>query len=166
MASPPQNTEQLLSRWHRRLREVQFSHYEAAKPLSRANYWLGVPVVVLCTFVGTAVFATLEKQVDVRLQILAGSLSVAAAVLSSLQTFLRLPERAEKHRTVAARAGGLRREIEQLLATQPVKAIAEEKLDRLREEIDTIAEDAPEVSAKIWARANKLMYGTPHDKVR
>jgi hypothetical protein len=164
MALIPKTTEDLLRSWHRRLRETQFCHYEATKPLAHANYWLGVPVVVLTTFVGTSVFATLEKRVEPRIMILIGMLSVGAAVLASLQTFLRLSERAEKHRTVAARAGSVRREIEQLLAIQSNETVTQEKLDRLREEIDKIAEDAPSVSDKTWARAKRLLYKTPDDQ--
>jgi hypothetical protein len=164
MALIPKTTEELLTSWHRRLRETQFCHYEAAKPLAHANYWLGVPVVILTTFVGTSVFATLEKQVELRIRILIGIVSVGAAVLASLQTFLRLSERAEKHRTVAAHAGSVRREIEQLLAIQSKETITQEKLDRLRAEIDKIAEDAPSVRDRTWARAKKMLYETADDK--
>jgi hypothetical protein len=71
---------------------------------SRLNYLLGVPVVVLTTFVGTSVFATLQEDVNTSLRILVGAVSVFAAVLASLQTFLRYPERAEKHR-IAGKIG-------------------------------------------------------------
>ena len=162
MEALPKNTNELLMNWHRRLRETQFSHYEAAKPLSHAIYWLGIPVVVLSTFVGTSVFATLQEQVDIRLRVLVGFLSVAAAVLASLQMFLRFSERAEQHRTIAARAGSLRREVEQLLATTP-QEVAEDKLNSLRAEMDKLAEDAPSVSEKIWARTNKILY-EPQDR--
>jgi hypothetical protein len=162
MGALAKNTNELLMNWHRRLRETQFSHYEAAKPLSHAIYWLGIPVVVLSTFVGTSVFATLQEQVDIRLRVLVGFLSVAAAVLASLQMFLRFSERAEQHRTIAARAGSLRREVEQLLATTP-QEVAEDKLNSLRAEMDKLAEDAPSVSEKIWARTNKILY-EPQDR--
>jgi len=156
MAITPQSTQDLLTSWHRRLRETQFCQYEAAKPLAHANYWLGIPVVVLSTFVGTSVFATLEKQVDMGVRITIGIISVAAAVLASLQTFLRLSERAEKHRAVAARVGSIRREIEQLLATEATQTtLAQDRLDRLREQINKLAEDAPSVSDRIWERAKR-----------
>lgn len=85
-----------------------------------------------------------------------GIISVAAAVLASLQTFLRLSERAEKHRAVAARVGSIRREIEQLLATEATQTtLAQDRLDRLREQINKLAEDAPSVSDRIWERAKR-----------
>ena len=37
----PKNTLELLNDWHRRVRESQHAHYEAAKGLSGAHYWLG-----------------------------------------------------------------------------------------------------------------------------
>lgn len=93
---------------------------------------------------------------DVCLRVFIGLLSVSAAVLASLQTFLRFSERAEKHRTIAARAERLRREVEQLLATTPQK-VAEDKLNSLRAEMDKLAEDAPAISDKTWKRTKKIL---------
>src|SRR5688572_31475993 len=157
MTNTPHLTYELLTKWSQRVRETQFCQYEASKPLAYANYWFGVPVVVLSTVVGTSVFATLEKQVDMSVRITIGIISVAAAVLASLHTFLRLAERAEKHRAVAVRAGSIRREIEQLLAIHASESVvAQDRLDRLRERIDKLAEDAPSVSDKIWNRAKRV----------
>ena len=44
---PARSNEELLLRWLRRLRESQFSHYEEASRLSRYNFFLGVPVVIV-----------------------------------------------------------------------------------------------------------------------
>ena len=114
---PPSSTEELLQDWYRRARENQFAHYEAIKPLSSGNYKLGIPVAILSGLVGTSIFATLETdQADISLRIVFGIISILAAVLASLQTFLRLSERAEKHRAVAVRYGALRRELETAIA--------------------------------------------------
>jgi hypothetical protein len=56
----------------------------------------------------------------------------------------------------------LRREVEQLLATTP-QEVAEDKLNNLRAEMDKLAEDAPSVSEKIWARTKKTLY-EPQDR--
>ena len=153
---PPASTEELLQDWYRRAREAQFALYEAAKPLSRANYNLGIPVALLSAFVGTSIFATLQKdQADTRLRILIGIISVLAAVLASLQTFLRLSERAEKHRAAAVRYGALRRELEAAIAKG---GPYEDKLVAgVREKLDSISSDSPEIPARVWTKVEKLL---------
>ena len=149
------STEELLRAWFRRLRESQFSHYEAAKSLEGYTYWLGLPAILLSTFVGTSVFAALGRSVDPRLQINVGLVSVAAAMLSSIQTFLRFSERAEKHRSVAARYGALRREIEEILAQGG--EMPGGSLSALRGKIDELAESAPNIPTRIWTKTQRTM---------
>lgn len=149
------STEELLEDWYRRLRYAQYAHYEAAKAFDRMNYWLGIPVVVLSTFVGTSVFASLGKLVNPTVQISIGLVSVLAATLASLQTFLRFSERAEKHRIAASKYGSLRREIEELLAADA--SISRDAVTSLRQGIDRLAEDAPHVPSKIWSRRQTVL---------
>jgi peptidoglycan hydrolase CwlO-like protein len=156
--SPPDSVDELLKRWHKRLRESQFAHYESAKMLSRANLGLGIPVVIFSTLVGTSVFATIQSNPNLLIQITLGLLSMVAAVLASLQTFFRYSERAEKHRGVGARYGAIRREIEQVIANpQTEYSNAKETLDSLRTKIDSLADEAPEVSSQTWKRVLKQL---------
>jgi hypothetical protein len=147
--------EQLLADWRRRARESQFAHYEAVKPLVRANTSFGVVAVVLSTFVGTSLFATLESQSTSSFRLLIGFISVLAAVLSSLQTFLRYSERAEKHRAAGARFGSLRREIELVQAKGP--PYDEARIETLREKLDSISSEAPEISEIVWKKTEALL---------
>ena len=103
---------QLLKDWRARAGTSSEAHYVLATSLVRSNIRFGVPVVALTTLVGTTVFATLQKpDVNLGLRIAVGMISVLAAVLASLQTFLRFGERAEKHRVAAERWASIRREI-------------------------------------------------------
>ncbi len=109
-------TKDLLNDWHRRVRESQHAHYEASKSLSGSHYWLGCPVVILSTFTGTSVFATLTSQPHLYFKIFVGIVSVLAAVLAAIQTLFKFSERSEKHRSVAVRYGAIRRDIEYLIS--------------------------------------------------
>jgi hypothetical protein len=146
----------LLERWLKRAREGLFQHYAASERYNSLNLWLGVPVIVLTTLVGTAVFASLQKQVEPKIQIGVGLISVAAAVLSGLQTFLQFSERAERHRVTGARYSAIRREIELMLAvsnaSDPIDA---GKLEALLKKIDELGNEAPSISAHIWRLAEK-----------
>ena len=114
---PPQDVKELVLAWLRRARESQMAHYEMANVLSRRSQWLGVPVILITAIVGTSVFASIAAEpIAVEAKVVVGLLSVFAAVLSSLQTFFKFSERAEKHRAFAARYGAVRREIEALFA--------------------------------------------------
>jgi hypothetical protein len=79
----------------------------------------------------------------------------AQKLLSSLQTFLRFSERAEKHRAVAARYGSLRREIEVLQAGgDPYDPM---KIDSLRDKLDSISNEAPELTERTWKRTEAIL---------
>ena len=83
----------------------QIANYAAVNRFSAINYCLGVPAVIASAAVGTAVFGSLNENLEVWARILVGVTSFAAAVLTSLQTFLKFDERASKHRSAAAEYG-------------------------------------------------------------
>jgi hypothetical protein len=151
----------LLGDWQRRAAVSQDAHYVRATRLTKFNVWFGVPVVALTTFVGTSVFATLQEDVRTDLRILVGSVSVLAAVLASLQTFLRFQERAEKHRAAAELWSAIRREIDEMLALHP-DYLAEQSdpkayLDELRNRMDQVSAQSPEIGDRDWSKADSKL---------
>ena len=148
--------ENLLTDWYRRIRFAQFAHYEAAKSYDRMNYGLGIPVVILSTFVGTSVFANIVSTVDARFQILIGLVSVVAASLASLQTFFRFSEKAEKHRTAASKYGALRREIEEIMVLCNQEEL-KDSISNLRSRLDKLSEEAPHIPHQIWAKRKTVL---------
>ena len=152
-----QTVLELLRDWDRRAAASAETHYNHAARLSSRNVQLGIPVVALSTFVGTSVFATLQEDVPPYLRILVGGISVTAAVLASLQTFLRFAERAERHRVAADSWSAIRREISQMLALHPTylasRGDPQKYLDGLRRRMDEVAATAPEMGERLWSRA-------------
>jgi len=146
----------LLHDWCRRADASAETHYAMANRLSSSNIVLGVPVVVLTTFVGTSVFATLQENVATGLRIVVGVVSVLAAVLASLQTFLRFGERAEKHRVAAEKWAAIRREITEMLALHPTylasRGDPKDYLDKLRTRMDEVSTQSPEMPDRRWGR--------------
>ncbi|MEU5965908.1 SLATT domain-containing protein [Micromonospora parva] len=143
--------DKLLQTWLRRAREGQHSHHEAGKFLKRANYWLAVPVIVITTALGTGAFATLTSNVPGLLKITFGVLSIAAAILSALQIHLRFPERAEKHKTLGAQYGNVRRRIEAILATpHQERGDRQSLLDEVRGRFDALSSEGDVVSRRIF----------------
>jgi hypothetical protein len=139
----------------------QDAHYGIATRLTKYNIWFGVPVVALTTLVGTSVFATLQKDVRTDLRIAVGLVSVIAAVLASLQTFLRFQERGERHRAAAEHWAQIRRETKQMLALHP-DYLAERTdpktyLDALRDKMDRVSSQSPEIGERDWQRSRKKL---------
>jgi hypothetical protein len=149
----------LLQDWGNRAAASASTHYLIAGRLAKYNVMLGVPVVMFTTFVGTSVFATLQDERSVPFAITVGMVSVAAAVLASLQTFLRFSERAEKHRVAATRWGAIRREIALMIALHPTypesRGDPKKYLDNLRERMDKLSAESPEMGERTWTRRQR-----------
>lgn len=146
---PPETPSDLLLAWIRRARESQFAHYVQATRFRRAGFWLGIPVIAITTVVGTAAFASISDEASSNeAKIIVGLFSVLATVLSSLQTFMKLPEKAELHRSFGARYGAIRRKLEQVYAERDGQQIPHQVLSSLNAELTALAEEAPDVPSK------------------
>ena len=149
---PPDSPEVLVLAWIQRARESQFAHYRHATELSGKNNLLGIPVIALTTLVGTSVFMSLSEQSpSTAVRIAVGSLSLLAAVLAGLQTFMKFSERCEKHRSTAARYGIVRRQLEQHYAAKKEgEGWSAELLDSLRTQLDNRGAEAPEIPLRTF----------------
>ncbi|MBD3885493.1 SLATT domain-containing protein [Phormidium tenue FACHB-886] len=110
---------ELLIKWLKRSHIVLAAHHHASAVLQRRRYWLGVSVIILTSFVGTSIFATLEGSPSLPIKIAVGFASFVATTLASLQTFLWYEERAERHRSAGIKYGVIMRELEQKAAFPP-----------------------------------------------
>lgn len=156
------NKSDLLRHWRFRIHRVQVGHYDAGRAFEKLNFLLGVPAVILSTVVGTAVFASLGQFADEEKllgpKIVVGLLSVTAAVLVGLQTFLRYSEQAESHKTAGAKYAHLKHRLE-MLAVMPPNNDDKLKtdLDAIETEWEKVREDSPNIPTKIWKRIEKEM---------
>jgi hypothetical protein len=157
----------LITDWFRRARESQRTHYVCSTRSGHWNYILGIPAIILSAIVGTAIFASLsENNPAAWIKILAGCISVLAAVLASLQTFLKYSELADAHREAGAKYGAIRRTLE-LLKTLPPATNNELKgtLDQIKAEMDRLAAEAPAVSSGMKAKIDKALKGREHKRI-
>ena len=140
---PPRDTPALVMAWIRRARESQIRHYTMADRLTGCGRRLGLGVIGITAATGTSAFLSLVATAmspDVRVVI--GMTSLSAAVLASLQTFLRYSERAELHRRAGAQYGAVRRRLEAIHAADPCMHDVR-VIDAVRDELDHIAQTAP-----------------------
>jgi conflict system pore-forming effector with SLATT domain len=123
------------------------AHAMAADKYERYNLWVGIPVVVLTTIVGSTAFATLANQGKSQtwIAVMLGTLSAVAAVFAAVQTFLNYGTRAQKHSQAAGQLNGLSRRIDVLWRLrQSDKADAE--IAAIDSELSQIVANAPRVS--------------------
>jgi len=146
-----QNQRDVLDEWYRRVAVTQVAHYISADHFGARRYWLGIPAIVLSTLVGTSVFAAIQKQPELWVQIVVGMASVAAALLASLQTFLGYSERAEKHRLAGAKYGALGRTLEQLRASETLPSL--EDIASVRKRLDDLAIESPNNPLPLYRKA-------------
>jgi hypothetical protein len=156
----------LVTDWFRRVRESQRVHYECANYYSRLNYFLGIPTIVLSAAVGTAVFASFDKQAAGAVRLILGFISMTAAVLASLQTFLSFAERANRHRVTGAKYGAIRRTLEKLKTVFPTEHDAlRRELDAIQKAMDDLAENAPHVPSRLKERVDNELKSRDHHRV-
>jgi SMODS and SLOG-associating 2TM effector domain family 4 len=141
--------------WECRAAAASEVHFDVAEDLSRRNVWLGIPVVVLTAIVGTSLFASVTGGgAAVGIRIAAGTISLIAGVLASIQTFLRFGARAEQHRVAAERWAAIRREIEKARALSAEQVgDAKQLLDDIKARMDEAAEKSPVMPKRRWLRA-------------
>jgi hypothetical protein len=144
----------LLSDWGHRARAAEHAHYFLASRLRQRNLWLGIPTVVFSAVVGTSLFATLAQpnaEIPIALGVSVGLLSVVAAVLAALQTFLRFSERAEKHVVAGDWYAAISRRIDELLVFPPERrGDPREVLDGVRKEMNKASQSYPEMGERLW----------------
>lgn len=143
--------DELLQDWRGRIYAAQSAYYEEAERLHRQNYWLGIPVIIVSSMVGTAVFADWGK--DGALKWFVGSVSIIAAILASLQTFLKFGENATLHGAAADWFAAIRRDIDEVLALpSELRGHPKHTLDSIRQEINKASQKSPELSERLWRR--------------
>lgn len=146
----------LLADWRQRVAAASEAHYRLASRLRRRHLLLGIPVVIFSSIVGTSLFATLadpKAAISPTFKIGIASISLAAAILSALQTFLRFGERAEKHVIAGDWYAALRREVDQTLALPAEeRGKPKECFDRIRKEMSKVGQQSPEIGDLMWKR--------------
>lgn len=147
--TPASSSEELILRWLLRTRESQFSHYEKSIYFDRWNFWFGIPVIVVTAIVSASVFATIAKEATAELKYWTMGLSLLAVVFSSLQTFLKFSERAERHRAVGAEYATLRRRLE-ILHIADIKDLS--KIEKIGEDISALSARAPTISKSFFQK--------------
>lgn len=150
----PHSSVELLRGWLIHAHKGRDRHDLSARIYERGRYAFGIPTLIVSTIVGTSVFSALSTHTAPDWWI--GVLSVLAAVLSALQTFLDFPTRAERHRTAGVKYKAVIRIVEQAL-TQAGEGAAPTpaEVSALRSRLDTLEDEAPVIMPRVFDRIEK-----------
>lgn len=144
--------EDLMEEWRLRAWAAQMAHYRVASRLRSFNVWLGLPVVVFTTAVGTSLFATLDTQQSTEVRIVVGTISVLAAIFAAVQTFFNFAARADQHVLAADWYASIRRKIEQeLRIPRMYRGDPKKFMDGIRKEMNTVGSQFPEIGERLWS---------------
>jgi hypothetical protein len=130
------------------------AHNIAAERFERKNTYLGVPATIIAAVVGSSIFASLSSNdKNIYLIVTTGALSILAAILSALQTFLKYPEIAQSHKSAKDGYEGIRRKIDifklQLAGARPLsRSDAQNALQQIANQLDELGKTSPIVSTR------------------
>ena len=143
----------LLQQWATGLRLAHIGSSRTAATYDKRRWGLGALSALVSGAVGTAVFASLSQNVGDAQTVIVGTLSVVAAILTSMNSLLDYSGRAQRHIDAATAYGGLRRELE--LACLDVVSPEDPRLVSINRRWQEIDAKAPTVPSRIhdWARA-------------
>ena len=156
----PDKTREMLDGWHKGLRTLSRANFSMASRYGWWNALVGACVVVFSGAAGSTVLANLGKS-DPELQLKIGLVSIVATILASLQTFFKFSELSNRHKAAAVKYGGLRTEVQVLLASDlPKVADLDQKIESIRTRWQSIDQEAP--TAPNYDRMERqLQTGTP-----
>jgi hypothetical protein len=154
--------ERLYRSWLRRASAAEAGHRWMSAHMWRRYLTLAIPVIVLTTILGTSAFASLtstKSGASVGVRVIVGCMSILAAALSSLQTFLRYGNRSEGHRLAALRYEALRRDMTRTLALPPhARANPESALREVQSNLTKYANQSPAISERRWRKLEEQFH--------
>jgi len=155
----------VINNWRFRADRVQQAHYLAGRRYERFNRYMGVPTTLIMAVVGTTIFSNLSENasgLSTELQIIVGGLSVLAAALSGIQTFLGFSELAEKHRLAGARYAHLKQTLELLECLNSESKYKD--LQDIEAQWGKLREESPNLPQTVWGKIKKELTYDIHQK--
>lgn len=150
----PQGTEQLLTGWLIHSHKARDRHDEAARKYAKGQFAMGIPSLILSTVVGTSVFSAVSEKAPLELWV--GILSIAAAVLAALQTFMDFGGRSDRHRNAAVKyKASIRLLEESIVQLKQGVVFTKDEISSIRTALDSLEETAPVVMPMIHNNIEK-----------
>ncbi|PHS66982.1 MAG: hypothetical protein COB12_04790 [Flavobacterium sp.] len=136
------------------------AHFLLWENNSKWNKRLGIPVIILTTLVGSTLFASRAIRDSLLLEIVLGSMSLVAAILSALQITLRLADEAEKFKAAGLRYRSMVRQFDLFLFKYSDRINDMNQREKLHidfkdliERLDDLASESPSIKDRMYFKA-------------
>jgi hypothetical protein len=151
--------EQILKNWGEAAACYRYLHYKAYIMYKRMCFRFTLPIIILSTITGTANFAQESFPLVVRPYVpsMIGTLNLTAAILTTIQQFLKVNELMESHRVSYIHYGKLARTI-RLDLTLPITERSHDgngMVSSCRTEYDRLIEQSPPMPSDILKTFDK-----------
>jgi hypothetical protein len=131
--------------------------------LTLRGQFLGISVVVLSAVTGTAIFASIGETPTTWPKVTVGAASILAIVLSSLQTYMNYPKRAAAADRARVGYQELYDDLRHLKEDYESGDRADAKrLTLLERKMRSLTENSPNLSDRVWDRAQRRRTRFPH----
>lgn len=150
----------LAKSWIKRLHDAQMGHYNSSERQYRIAHVSGVTLITFTALLSLFTFYEPETGflcawlTSYWYKVVCIVMSGVSAILSSVLTFYRPSERAEVHRSQAAKYGAMRREIELALTCSEDKLA--KTLEATKKWWDEVASDSPLTYLSTIRRIKKI----------
>ena len=144
--------EYILKKWADNAICFQWMHNVSFRSYKKRYALFTIPVIIISTLTGTANFAVEKFGPDVAniAIMIIGAFNIVAAIISTVQQFLKISEMTEGHRTASTAWDKFGRNLGVELAKNPIdRKPAQEALKFYKEEFDRLMEVSPKFSKKV-----------------
>lgn len=145
--------EQLLKEWSEKASCYRWLNDRCEKIYRVRYYCFSIPVIVLSTLTGTANFGMssyVSEDAESTAKAIVGGLNLFAGLLSTLQTFLKIVEKMENHRSSGVSWSKLGRSIQiELALDHKRRSPCHDFLNIARAEYDRLIEQSPLINDSI-----------------
>ena len=151
-----EEAENLLAEWSEKAGCYRWLHDKSEKKYRKRYYLFSIPVIVLSTLTGTANFGMssyVDEDDESTAKAIVGGLNLFAGLLSTLQTFLKVCEQMENHRSSGVAWSKLGRNIQiELALDHSRRSSCHDFLNICRAEYDRLIEQSPLIGEDIIAQ--------------
>ncbi|MES2708667.1 MAG: SLATT domain-containing protein [Verrucomicrobiota bacterium] len=139
------------------LRLLQREHELSSRRYEKLSWKLGLPAVVLSSITGAAIFANGKDKLDFDHKVAVAGISITAAVLSAVQTFLDCPQRAARHRAAAKGFAALSSKTASVLTQQSDDGSMAKVFTEIQTEQDKIYAEAPSLRESTTTKIHLIL---------
>lgn len=140
--------EELLKSWTEKAIVLRVLHATSHARFERINTWITIPVIILTSLAGTANVAQSRIPEDFMFiaTLIIGCVNLIAAILTTINNFLKVPEKMEGHRQAAVAFGKYSRHwAAELARCSEDRVSAVEAIRSAKSEYDRLMENGPSI---------------------